>query len=219
MPRKARVEFPGAFIVCWIAAIGRSDCRLCLMKLYFLVGISLFVCAGACCATEVGGDEELLGIVAQKLSSHSEQSIAPYFDRTFVTEPSLLNIQKLKKISAFGMIFSGSAEVKDGHFMRVEYSTDDSQISRADAETALKAIASKLEQTFGPVKIADVPNFDDGPQSYRVFWWRVGDEMILLSLEIYSGRRVNLTRIKQSVWLAHMGSEREFWETALKTKD
>ncbi len=47
----------------------------------------------------------------------------------------------------------------------------------------------------------------------------MNDEMILLSLEIYSGRAVNLSRVKQTVWLAEMGSEREFWEKALKAKD
>jgi hypothetical protein len=114
------------------------------------------------------------------------------------------------------MVFSGSAELKDGQLIMVDYETDDSQTSRAEAGTALKAIASKLEKTLGPVKIAEVPNFDDGPRSYRVFWWRVGDEMILLSPDSYSRGRVNLTRIKQAVWLAEMGSEREFWDTALK---
>jgi hypothetical protein len=165
----------------------------------------------------LGADEELLRIVGQKLASHSNQSIAPYLDRTSAGDPSLPNMQKLKKISAFGMIFSGSAEMNDGQFIRVSYRTDDSKSDRVVAGTALKAIASKLRQTLGPAKVADAPNCDDGPQSHRVSWWRIGDEVILLSLDVYSGATVNLIRVKQAAWLADMGpGEREFWEETLK---
>lgn len=169
------------------------------------------------CATALGADEELLGIVAQKLGNHSNQSIAPYLDRTSAPDPSLPNMQKLKNISAFGMIFSGSAEMNDGQFIRISYETDDSKVDRAVAETALKAIASKLQQTLGPAKVAEAPNFDDGPPSYRVSWWRIGDEVILLSLDIYSGKTVNLVRVMRTAWLADKeAGEREFWEKTLK---
>jgi hypothetical protein len=187
------------------------------MKLFSLIRIALFVSAGGYCSTALGADEELLRIVAQKLASHSNQSIAPYLDRTSDPDPSLPTMQKLKKISAFGMIFSGSVEVRDGQFNRVSYRTDDSKVDRAVAETALKAIAFKLQQTLGPAKVAEVPNFDDGPPTYRVCWWRTGDEVVLLFPDIYSGATVNLVRVKQAAWFADMGAgEHEFWEETLK---
>lgn len=188
------------------------------MKLFSLIRIALVACAGGYCSIALGADEELLGIVAQKLASHNNRSIASYLDQTSAPDPSLPNTQRLKKIAAFGMIFSGSAEMNDGQFIRISYGTDDSKVDRTVAETALKAIVSKLQQTLGPARVAEAPNFDDGPPNCRVSWWRIGDEVILLSRDVYSGATVNLVRAKQSAWLADMeAGEREFWEKILKT--
>jgi hypothetical protein len=98
---------------------------------YHILRIGLALAAFLYCATALGADEELLGIVAQKLASHTNQSIAPYLDRTSAPDPSLPNMQKLKKTSAFGMIFSGRAEISDGQFIRISYGTDDWKVAES----------------------------------------------------------------------------------------
>jgi len=181
---------------------------------YSLIRIALFV--GACwsCSNAVGADEELLGIVAQKLASPSNPSIAPYLDRTSAADSSLPNAQDLKKISAFGMIFSGRANLNGDEFDTISYWADDSELKSAVAEKTFKAIASQLEQRHGPAKVAEVPNYDDGPPTTHVLRWHVADEVILLSIQRRSSfANLSLERMKRDVLLA--GDQSEFWKATL----
>jgi hypothetical protein len=127
--------------------------------------------------------------------------------------------QNLKKLSAFGVTFSGRATLADGEFNTVSYWSDESKLKSAVAEVTFKAIASKLEEKHGPAKAADVPNYDDASTNVtHVLRWHVADEVILLHIHIRSPyASLGLLRIKQAAWLADMGAnESDFWQATLR---
>jgi hypothetical protein len=189
------------------------------MNRHSLIGIALLICARVCCNTAVAADEELLGIVAQKLGSADNPGVAPYLDKTSAPDSSMPNAQNLKKLSAVGLTFAGRAKQDGDEFNTVSYWADDSQLKPAVAEATFKAIASKLEEKHGPAKAAEVPNYEDAfTGGTRVFRWNVADEVILLSIHVHPPRAsLSLQRIKQVAWLADMGaSESEFWKATLR---
>jgi hypothetical protein len=189
------------------------------MNRYSLIRIALLVCVCGYCITGLAADEELLGVVGQKLGSPENPNIAPFLDHSSVADSSMPNTQSLKKLFAFGVTFSGRAKLADDEFNTVSYWSDESKLKSAVAEATFNAIASKLQQRHGPAKTADVPNYEDASASVtHVLRWHVVDEVILLYVHIRSPyANLGLVRIKQAAWLADMGAgEREFWEKTLK---
>lgn len=188
------------------------------MNLYLLRSTGLFVCWLLSYATTLAADEDLLGIVAQNLGSPTNSRLAPYFDVPVVEDPSKATEQKLKKVSAFGLTFSGRAKLDGGKFSAVSYWTDDPLLRPAVAEAAFAAIAAKLQQQHGSARVADVPNFEDASTSVtRVLRWHVAEEVLLLSIHRRSSNAsVTLERKKRHAWLADMGpDESEFWQATL----
>lgn len=127
--------------------------------------------------------------------------------------------QNLKKLSAFGLTFSGWAKLADGEFNTVGHWSDDSARNAAAAEVTFKAIASKPEEKHGRAKAADVPNYDDASTNITyVLRWHVVDEVILFYMHNRSPyASLGLVRIKRAAWLADMGAnESEFWRRTLR---
>ena len=184
-----------------------------------MLRIGIALSAFLYCATALAADEELLDVVAQKLDDSSDSRIAAQLDQSAAPDQSLPNARNLKKLSAFGVVFAGRAKIEGDEVTTLSYWTDDSNLSVPVVEATFKTIAAKLQQQHGPAKIADVPNFDDGPLSYRVFRWHVADEVILLSLHIRAQyASLDVVRTNQTAWLADMGAgEHEFWEKTLKS--
>lgn len=187
------------------------------MNRYCLIGIGLIIWTFGFESTVLATDEELIEIVEQKLNSPNDPKTAPYVDWTPEHDESLPDTQKLKNLSAFGTSFSGRARIQADRFVTLSYRTNDLKLTSPEAEAVLRMITDKLQQTHGPAKLAEVPNVDDGPPSFRVFWWRIGDEVILLYMDVYSRTGVNIVKTTQAALLSGMGvGESEFWQATLQ---
>lgn len=189
------------------------------MNHFSLNRIGILVCAFLHCGNAIAADEELLDLVAQKLGSVNDPQMSSYLDRSSVPDGSPPNTQNLKELSAFGLTFSGRANLDGGNIQKVNYWSDDSQLRPAAAKATFKAITSQLQRKYGPPKFAELPNYDDGFNVVtRALRWQVADEFILLYLQVHSPlANINLVRIKQVAWLAEVGAdESELWEATVR---
>lgn len=189
------------------------------MKPYSLRRIAFVVCTFFCCGIVVAEDRKLLDVVAQELRSPSNTRFAPYLDQPIVTDSLGSAEQKLKKLSAYGLTFSGRATLEKNELNSVSYWSDESDLDPALAEATRKAIALELGQQHGPAKIVEVPNYGDASEvRTQVMRWEKADELILLTIQTYPTRSsIYLKRVKRTHWLAEMGAdEGQFWQATLQ---
>jgi hypothetical protein len=184
------------------------------MKASSSMRVAVVICALLFQHNSLEAEVNLLDIFAEELDSPNNPAIATYLDRSVSPDPAA------KQLTAHGLTFSGRIKVKDSKINTVSYWSDDPQLPISKAESAFKAIASAIQQKYGPGKTANVPNYEDASTAVtHVLRWRLADDVLLLSIRNDSQRAVlSLVRAKQATWLNDMGAdENGFWREVLKS--